>query len=97
MIAEHGRKFAASMIGIICVMILAILGMGLSAFDNSVGPVAGGVVPVAIGSIAGIVATFITGNSAVSFAYARSDMTRTDESRQITERRDAASGIEPTP
>ena len=85
MIAEHGRKFTASMVGIVCVMILAILGMGLSAFDNSVGPVAGGVLPVAIGSIAGIVATFITGNSAVSFAYAKSDMTQTAIQRTGTE------------
>lgn len=74
----HGRKFAASMIGIVCVMLLAMMGMVLSVFDSSVGPVAGGILPVAIGAIAGMVATFITGNSAVTFAYSKHQSTVAD-------------------
>lgn len=98
MIAEHGRKFFITIFGVVCVMILCITGMVLALISTVAVEVGGLLVPVGIGAIAGMIATFITGNSAITFAYAKYDTTsRATEDKEIIERREATDSYERTP
>lgn len=97
MIEEYGRKYTMTILGITCTVGLSVVGIALSAFVPAISATVGAVLPVVIGAIAGMVATFVTGNAAVSFAYAKTDTTQASSSRAITDRRDAAAGVEPSP
>ena len=85
MIAEGGRKYTLSILGIGCIVGLTVAGFVAAIIRADLATLAGAILPVSIGAIAGVVATFITGNSAVTFAYAKSDMTQTAIQRTGTE------------
>ena len=65
-----GRKYGLSILGIGCIVGLTVAGFVAAIIRADLATLAGAILPVSIGAIAGVVATFITGNSAVTYSEA---------------------------
>lgn len=64
---KQSKKYVITIVGIICVMLLSITALILSAISVGSAPSIASIITIAIGGLCGLIATYLTGQSAVEF------------------------------